>query len=243
MQLGVVVVKEFRKMRVLVKTSVTAALSLILGIGALSSYAAPVTVVGGNSTTIGGWQISPDPGINLNITGVNSSPALVIQSESATFNNGGPLNVTFKQISADAVATVDLQTAAIANSTGADWSAYTFSLNGSASFESVSDVFVPPVGTGVNYNTVSLNPQTTVKYTGTQLNDAVSTWGGTTSTDQLVISTDPSTNSAVESTFVLDQAPTVNEVRAPLAVWQSLTGLAFVIFITMLRPPKPISIA
>jgi hypothetical protein len=241
MQLGVVVVKEFRKMRVLVKTSVTAALSLILGAGALS-HAASVAVVGGNSTTIGGWQISPDPGINLNITGVNSSDALVIQSESATFNNAGPLNVTFKQISADAVATVDLQTATITNSTGAEWSAYTFSLTGSASFESVSNIFIPPLGTGVNYNTVSLNPQTTVKYTGSQLNDAVSSWGGTTSTDQLVISAEPSTSSAVESTFVLDQAPTVNEVRAPLAVWQSLTGLVFVIFITMIRPPKPVSI-
>src|ERR1700728_3764501 len=110
-------------MRDLFKTSVTAALSLILGAGVLGLNAAPVTVVGGNSTTVGGWQISPDPGINLNITGVNSSQTLVIQSESVAFDNDGPLNVTFQQLSADAAATVELQTASITNSTGADWSA------------------------------------------------------------------------------------------------------------------------
>jgi len=229
-------------MRVWFKTSVTAALSLILGAGVLGTQAAPVTVVGGNSTTVGGWQISPDPGVNLNITGVNSNQTLVIKSESATFDGAGPLNVTFQQLSADAVSEIELKGATIDNSTGSDWSAFTYSLTGPATFESVSNVFVPPVSTGVNYSIVSLNPPTVVKYSGTQLAGAVANWGGS-STDELTIIADPSDTTTDESTLVLGQTPTINEVRAPLAAWQSLTGLMFVIFITIVRPPKPVSIA
>lgn len=230
-------------MRVLFKTTVAAALSLILGAGVLCSDAAPVSVAGGNSTTVGGWQISPDPGINLNITGVNSNPSLVIQSESATFDNDGPLNVTFKQLSADAVAIIDFQGATIDNATGQDWSGFTFSLTGSASFDGLSNTFVPPIGPGVNYNVGSLSTPKIVKYTGSQLSDAVSTWGGSTSNDELQITADPSANIEDPATFALNQTPIINEVRAPLAAWQSLTGLMFVIFITLIRPPKPDSIA
>jgi hypothetical protein len=233
------VVKEFLKMRDLFKTSVTAALSLILGAGVLGLNAAPVSVAGGNSTTVGGWQISPDPGINLNITGVNSNPALVVQNESATFDNNGPLNVTFKQLSADAVAIIDFQGATIDNATGQDWSGFNFSLTGSALFDGLSNVFVPPQSPGVNYNIASLNAPTIVKYTGTQLSDTVSTWGGTTSNDELLVTAEPSDNLANASTFVLGQTPIINEVHAPLAAWQSLTGLMFVIFITLIRPAKP----
>jgi hypothetical protein len=229
-------------MRVMFKTSVTAALSLILGAGVLCSQAAPVSVAGGNSTTVGGWRISPNPGINLNITGVNSDQTLVVQGESATFDNTGPLNVTFKQLSADAVANFEFQGATIDNATGQDWSGFTFSLTGSASFDSLSSVFVPPLGPGVDYNVVTLSAPTTVKYSGTQLSDAVSTWGGTTSSDNLIIAADPSDDTADDSTFALSQTPIVSEVRAPLAAWQSLTGLIVVIFITLIRPPKPVSI-
>jgi hypothetical protein len=230
-------------MRVMFKTSVTAALSLILGAGVLRSQAALVSVAGGNSTTVGGWRISPNRGINLNITGVNSNKTLVVQGESATFDNNGPLNVTFKQLSADAVANFEFQGATKDSATGQDWSGFTFSLTGSASFDGPSTVFVPLSVLGVDYNVATLNAPTTVKYSGTQLSNVVSTWGGTSS-DDLIIAADPSDNTAYayDSAFALSQAPIVSEVRAPLAAWQSLTGLIVVIFITLIRPPKPVSI-
>jgi hypothetical protein len=228
-QLGVVV-KEFQKMRELFKRSVTAALSLILGAGALCSRAAPLTVADGNPSTGGGRQISPNPGISLNIAESNSSQTLVIQSESATFDNGGPLNVTFKQLGDDATAQV--------------WPGFAPSLTGSASFESLSNMFVPSPGSGIDYNMAFLGVPKIVRYSGTQLNGAVSTWGAVTNNDELLIATDPSDDTADYSTsFLLNQTPIVGEVRAPLAVWQSLTGLLFVIFITTIRPAKPASIA
>jgi hypothetical protein len=64
---------------------VTAALSLILSAGVVSSYATPITVVGGNPTTADGWQISPDPGTTLNVTGVNSTGSATYENASDVF--------------------------------------------------------------------------------------------------------------------------------------------------------------
>src|SRR5208337_3392743 len=170
------------------KTGVTAALSLILSAGAARSYGTPITVVGGNSTTVGGWQISPDPGITLNVTGVNSDQPLVIQNESATFSGNSPLSVSFKQVGADAAPSVDLLTAAIADSTGSGWTKFVFALTGSATFESVSDVFAPPLGTGVDYTSAQLGvARITVKYSGSQLSGATSDWGSGNSGDDLLV--------------------------------------------------------
>ena len=171
----------------------------------------------GNSTTVGGWEISPDPGINLNITGVNSNPAIVIQDESATFDNDGPLNITFKQLSADAVALIEFQGATIDNATGQDWSGFTFSLTGPASFNGVSNAFVPPQSPGVDYNIASLNTPIIVKYTGTQLSDTVSTWGGTTSNDELLVTAEPSDNVADASTFA--PGSDADNQRSPSRPW------------------------
>jgi hypothetical protein len=225
------------------RREVAAALSLILSAGAARSYATPVTVVGGNSTTVGGWQISPDPGITLNVTGVNSNQTLVIQNESATFTGNSPLSVSFKQVGADAASSVDLLTAAIADSTGSDWTGFVFGLTGSATFESVSDVFAPPLGTGVDYTSAQLGvARTTVKYSGSQLNGATSDWGGNSPGDELLVSANPSTGSDSSSyaDFTLEQSPAgaVSEVvNGPLASWQSLAGLLVVAVLT-LRSPK-----
>jgi hypothetical protein len=61
---------------------VTAALSLILSAGAARSYGTPISVAGGNSTAVGGWQISPERGIPLNVTGVNSTGSATFESDS-----------------------------------------------------------------------------------------------------------------------------------------------------------------
>ena len=135
-------------MSVLFKTSVAAALSLILGAGVLERTRLRSPLPGEIPPPSAGGEISPNPGINLNITGVNSNQTLVIQSESATFENNSPLSVSFTQLSADAVASVEFQDATIANSTGQDWTGFTFSLSGSATFESVSNVFAPPLSPG-----------------------------------------------------------------------------------------------
>jgi hypothetical protein len=226
------------------KRGVTAALSLILSAGAARSSATPITVVGGNSTTVGGWKISPDPGITLTVTGVNSDQTLVIQKESATFGVNSPLSVSFKQVGADAASSVDLLTAAIADSTGSGWTKFAFALTGSATFESVSDVFAPPLGTGVDYTNAQLGTaRTTVLYAGSQLSGSTSDWGSSDPGDDLLISANPSTGSdnSPYADFTLEQSPEgiVSEVvNGPQAAWQSLAGLLVVAVLTSLRLPK-----
>jgi hypothetical protein len=224
-------------MSVLFKTSVAAALSLILGVSVGALNAASVVVSGGSSADVGGWQISRSAGVNLNIAGVDSQ-TLVIQSETATFENDNPLSVSFQQLSADAAAFVNFEKATFANNTGSDWTNFTFSLTGAASFASVADVFIPPLEPGVNFSSVTLTPPATLVYGGQQQAGATATWGGTTSTDDLLISSAPAANLPLTA-FTLNESTTVSEVRAPLAAWQSLSGLLLVIVITAARPPHP----
>ena len=47
------------------KIRVAAALSLVLSAAAASALGSPIPVVSGNSTTAGGWHISPDPQMPL----------------------------------------------------------------------------------------------------------------------------------------------------------------------------------
>jgi hypothetical protein len=61
---------------------VTAALSLILSAGAARSYATPISVVGRNSSTAAGWQISPERGVPLKLTGVNPTGSATFESVS-----------------------------------------------------------------------------------------------------------------------------------------------------------------
>ncbi len=131
----------------------------------------------------------------------------------------------------------------LGNASGQDWSGFAFSLTRSASIDSLSSAFMSPLSPGVENNIDSRNTQAIVKYSGTQLHGAVSKWGGTTNSDDLITAADPFDDTTDNLTFAMNQTPLVSEVRAPLAAWQSLTGLIFVIFITLIRPPKPVLIA
>jgi len=107
----------------------------------------------------------------------------------------------------------------------------------SSSFQDGSNNLFAPIGPSDVDSNVALKPLAAVKLTGTQLSDAVSNWDSTTGMDNLVIDDSPA-NAANDSVLSIP-APDLDEVRAPLAVWQSLTGLMFVVLITLIRPTRP----
>ncbi|MGD0540156.1 MAG: hypothetical protein ABSB33_01430 [Tepidisphaeraceae bacterium] len=211
----------------LIKNAVSAALSLVLGLALSHANAASVNLQGGDPTTLGGWQISTDPGVTASGLSVNGQ-TLVIQNEAVTFTDGNPQGITFTQVNTDAVPFIEIATETIGNSTGSDWTSFKFALSGSATFDGISNVFAPPFGTGVNYTTVDLNaPRTMVTYTGSQLDGASSSWGSSNPGDDLLIDGNPVTPDPFAS-FVLDESTQgfVSEVvPAPLAAWQCLVAL------------------
>jgi len=111
----------------------------------------------------------------------------------------------------------------------------------SSSFQDGSKNLVAPVGISDVDSNTAIKSLTAVKFTDTQLSDAVSNWGSTTCMDDLAI--DDSTEGAPTNSVLSSPAPDLDEVRAPLAVWQSLTGLMFVVLITLIRPTRPTTIA
>ena len=165
---------------------VTAALSLILSAGAARSYGSPISVVGGNSTAVGGWHISPERGVPLNVAAANST--------------------------------------------------------GLATLEGDSDVLAPPLDTGIDNSSAQLGAApATVKYSASQLG-ANSDWNSNDSSDELLVSADPSFTSDSNSNadLTIQQSPdgTVSEVvNSPLAGWLSLAGLLVVAVLT-LKPRK-----
>ncbi|MGD0462533.1 MAG: hypothetical protein ABSB74_08595 [Tepidisphaeraceae bacterium] len=221
----------------LLKNTLSAALSLVLGLALNHANGASVNLQGGDPTALGGWQITPDPAVTASGISVNGQ-TLVIQNEAMTVTGANPQGITFTQVSANAVPFIEIATETIGNSTGSDWTSFAFSLSGSAAFDGISNVFVPPFGTGVNYTTVDLSiPRTLVTYTGSQLNGATSNWGSSNPGDDLLIDGNPAATDAFPS-FSLDQSPQgfVSEViPAPLAAWQSLVALLALACVPALR--------
>ncbi len=216
----------------LFKTASTA-LALVLSVGAAGSMAASVSISGGSSADVGGWQIAPGSGVTL--TGVSfdsDTNTLLIQNKSETFSSGAGELISFTQVDADAAPSIEIATASIQNSTGFDWTGFEFSVTGSALFDGVGNVFVPPFSTGVNYTSVTLSPDhSLLTYTGTQSNGAAANWGSSNSGDDLLIDATPSSE-APFADFSLEESPVYVAagpvVPTPLAAWLSLAGLLVV---------------
>jgi hypothetical protein len=194
----------------------------------LNASGASVNLSGGSNTTIGGWEIATDP--NVSATGISvSSDTLIIQNESATFTDGNPQGLNFFQVSADAVPFIQISTNTVGNASGSNWTGFQYTLSGSGGFDGITNVFTPPIGTGVNYITLDLNPaRTLLAYSGSQLGGSTSNWGSNNPGDDLLIDGNPTASEAPFASFTLDESPQgfVSEVVpvAP-AAWQFLVGL------------------
>ena len=208
------------------KSGQVAAAGLIALCAASASFAAAVQINGGTSATVDGWQITPDVGVTVEADG--SSGSLDI-TKTAIFSNNSPLDIQFVQTGVVDDNPITLTSETATNSTGTDWTAFTYSVNSQATFGSVSNVFVPPFGPGVNYTTVQLNPQSTVvTYTGSQVAGATADWG--TSGDTLLL-IDPIAPPGSDVGFTLEETPTPASgtlVPLPSALWQSILGLGVV---------------
>jgi len=208
-----------------------AAAMLLLGFSSVVGHANAAPVVGG-------WEITSDPGVSLTVTGVNSNQVLVIQNKSVTFSDGTPLGVTFTQVSSDAVSSIEFATETIGNATGSTWTGFQFSVSGDARFDGITNTFVPPFGTGVNYTTVNLSSlHTVLTYIGSQSDGATSDWGSTNPGDDLLIDALPTAGEPFAS-FTLTESPqgvSSKVVPLPAAAWQSLTGLAVLAVIPAAR--------
>jgi hypothetical protein len=207
--------------RLYVKTAM-AGLTLIMGLGIGRAQA--ITIVGGTSAVVDSWNNSPAVGITIDAEA--GAGGLVI-NKTAGFTSDSGLGISFQQTDADASKQVQFATESITNSTGSDWTGFQFALSGDATIDSVSDVFAPPIGTGVNYMSVDLNgPQTMVTYSGSQLNGATSTWGDVTTADSLLIDAGSSATAPFAS-FTLTESPIggTTAVPTPSPLWLSAGGL------------------
>lgn len=206
----------------------SAALAVALASGASRAIAISVDIAGGTSADVGGWQITTDPGVTLTGVLLNST-TLLIDNKSETFSNGAGQSVSFTQIDADAAPSIEFATATIQNSTGSDWTGFNFSVTGPAVFDGVGNVFAPPLSSGVNYTSVTLNiTHNLLAYSGAQSNGATSNWGSNNPGDDLLI--DATTSSeAPFADFSLQESPvgaSISQVvPAPSAAGLSLAGL------------------
>jgi hypothetical protein len=216
----------------MLKSIVKSKMALIAGLVALSaggaSLAAPVTIDGGTSATVDGWQIAPDEGITLQVdVGSNGNIAI---TKTADFTSIDALGIQFTEVNTPGDVGFEITTETIKNSTGDNWAGFTFSLSSPARFEGLTGVFIPPIGTGVNYTTVQLNAQrTTAFYSGTQQKGSTSSWGDPANDDLLAFSA-PIAAPPAHTTFTLTEVPlrgiSDGAVPLPTAAWQTLATLA-----------------
>jgi len=181
---------------------------LVLSAGG-ACFGAAVTIDGGTSAVVDGWMIAPDPGLTLQADTDAGSGSLVI-TKTASFESNAPLNIQFTEAGLNE-SPIEFSTESITNSTGTDWTGFTFSLTSPATF---LRIFIQPVGAGVDYTAASLNPQMTIaNYTGLQVNGSTSAWGGTAVNDELLISA-PLAPLSTPTVFTFTETP----VGAPSAV-------------------------
>ncbi len=221
----------------LFKKAVPAALLLTVGLS-LNARGITVNLTGGETATVGGWQIGTDPNVSATDIFINGQ-TLIIQNESATFTNGNPQGISFFQVSSDALPFIEIATNTVGNASGSNWTGFQYTLSGSASFDGITNVFTPPFGTGVNYINLDLSPaRNLLTYTGSQLGGSTSNWGSSNPGDDLLADGNPTNDGVPFASFTLDESPQgfVSEVVpvAP-AAWQFLVGLLAVGVVPTLR--------
>jgi hypothetical protein len=194
--------------------------------------AAPVTITGGTSAVVDGWQIAPDKGITLQVD-VGSDGNIDI-TKTADFTSIETLGIQFTQVNPPSDIGFEIITETVKNSTGDNWAGFTFSLSSPATFAGLTGVFIPPIGTGVNYTSVQLNAQKTIAfYSGTQQKGSTSSWGNPANDDFLAFSA-PIATPPGSTTFTLVETPLrgISAVALPTSAWQisaTLTALGLIV--------------
>jgi hypothetical protein len=222
------------------KIALVAACTALAGLGAWqTASAATITINGGTSEVVDGWNITPQSGVTLTVTPATASTPLVIdKTADFTAPNQGFL-VSFQPVSTT-TDVIDFNSESIQNNSGTTWDGFQFLLSSSATFPSVSSTFAPPAGF---FTTVSLNAAgNNLTYGGgSQASGTTSSWGSGT------IDYDNNGNPTAESpdNLIIDAAGTgfdlkeipdpasgpPNAIPLPSAAWQSfmvLSGLALI---------------
>jgi hypothetical protein len=209
-------------MNSILKTAAVAAFALAIGFGARSASAAAVVVEPGQTVTVDGWMVNAGNGVALSVSQLGNT---LVLEKTANFPGLESALVTFNAVSASAPKSIEFENESITNSGTGAWSGFQFLLlsttSAQASFAGAGNVFVPPVGTGVDYTSFNLNgAKNTLTYNGVQGAETISDWGSTTPGDDLLINTNGSTN------FAFDEVPVVGAtIPLPAAAWQGLVGL------------------
>jgi hypothetical protein len=192
----------------------------LLSAGANKASAAQVTVIDPDlSATVGGWTITAAGNTGLVVF---SSGSTLYVEKFAAFTGTAPASISFVP-SAGADSSIDVTSELITNETGQNWTGFTFSLSGGATFVSSPTnafIFLPPIGTGADnsYTGVTFG-STSILYTGTQNNTTTSSWGNGDGSYLLIDSTGGSFN------FIETPHDAAVVVPLPSAAWQTLAGL------------------
>jgi hypothetical protein len=212
---------------------VIAACAAVAGLGALRTASATATLIEDNqSAVVDGWNITAPTGVSLVVTSGNGE-LFVEKAANFTKPNQG-FQVAFQPVAGDqsAATSVDFTDETVQNNTGQSFSEFDFLLMNvgsvNASFPGVSNVFVPPSGTGYAYTSVKLNSTGDIlSYTGSQSAGTTSYWGSAAEGDNLLI------DAPAGSDFSLKELSTsggVASVPTPTAAWQGLAGLVLIGF-------------
>lgn len=207
----------------------------IAGLGALrTASAAPVTISGGASQVVDGWNITVQDGVTLTVTpGTATTPLVIDKTADFTAPNQGFL-ISFQPVSTT-TNVIDIDSESIQNNSGTSWNEFEFLLSSSATFPSVASTFAPPVGV---FSTVSLNSAgNTLTYAGgSQATGTTSSWGsGTVDYDEngnpVVTSPDNLIIDASGAGFDLKEIPgsgggPPSGVPLPSSAWQSFVVLS-----------------
>jgi hypothetical protein len=214
----------------MLKSIFQSTVAAVVGFFAISaaavSFSWATTIDGGSSAVVDGWNIAPDVGITLQATVDGNGNLAVVKN--AVFTSNAPLEIQFTEVNPPGDILIYLPTETVTDSTGTNWTGFTFTLNGSNA--TISGIpFTPPAGTGYNYSNVQINaPHTVATYSGSQDAGSTSNWGGLSAGDQFTIDA-PIPVSPNVSSFTLTETPIaqsgITSIPLPAAVWQICAGL------------------
>jgi hypothetical protein len=226
------------------KIVLIAAWAALAGVGASgTSLASTITINGGTSQVVDGWNITPQSGVTLIVTpGTTTTPLVINKTASFTAPNQGFL-ISFQPVSTT-TNVIDFDSESILNGSGTTWSGFEFLVGSGASFPSISETFSAPAGF---FSTRSLNAAgNTLTYAGgSQASGTTSSWGsGTVDYDNNGNPVAPSPdNLIIDATgigFDLKEIPDTgggppSGVPLPSSGWQSFVGLSALAVIGIAR--------
>jgi hypothetical protein len=210
------------------KIAAAAAFAAIIGVASSASHAATTIVTVNSGGTYDGWTITFPQGEGVALLqDVTPSGTNLVLEKFADFTAGSPASflINFMQSSPTAAGTITITNESVVNGTSANWSGFEMSLgtplSGLVTAPTITGVFVPPTGGGVDYTNVSTT-SSSVTYSGSQPGGTTSLWGEGNNGGQLVIDANPSSGQ-IGQDFTLKETPLT--VPVPAAAWSGLTGL------------------